>query len=45
MDIMLGEVLGPLEFIDEFRDKEKRVFVLHSMLGNLALVRANHLSF
>jgi hypothetical protein len=29
-DIELGEVLGPLEFIDEFRDEGKGVFVLHS---------------
>jgi hypothetical protein len=30
MDIELGEVLGPLEFIDKFGDKRKGVFVLHS---------------
>jgi hypothetical protein len=29
-DIELGEVLGPLEFIDEFGDEGKEVFVLHS---------------
>jgi hypothetical protein len=30
VDIELGEVLGPLEFVDEFGDEEKWVLVLHS---------------
>jgi hypothetical protein len=29
-DIKLGEVFGALEFIDEFGDEKKGVFVLHS---------------
>jgi hypothetical protein len=30
MDIEFDKVLGPLEFIDEFRNEGKEVFVLHS---------------